>query len=219
MWDSTPGYFVAGAADIPFPDHFDLWEHLFENQSPFCGFAFPRSCVVDMGLRFDETLPVVEDWDLIMQVALLCGVANTSEVTALYRRWESQHSSLATHSADEWHRARDKVLARIDQHVIPLPPGALSDFHRLYDELQMRRKMVDHLVFERNTARDEASERAKSIETLQGNLHEVRIERNISMEQADATQQELDRIRLSLSWKLTKPVRAVRALLSRSRSS
>ena len=109
-----------GSTSIPFPDPFDLWKHMFENMSPFCGFAFPCSCFVDMGVRFDETLAVVEDWDVILQVALLCGVTDSAAVSSLYRRWQSPHSSFALHSADEWSRARDKVLARID--VLGYPP-------------------------------------------------------------------------------------------------
>ena len=131
---------------------------MFENMSPFCGFAFPCSCFVDMGIRFDETLAVVEDWDVILQVAFLCGVTDSAAVSSLYRRWQSPHSSFAVHGADEWTRARDKVLARIDARIIPLPPGALSDFHRLYDEVENRRKWMDHLIFERNMARDERDE-------------------------------------------------------------
>ena len=134
-----------------------LEAHVREHVS-ICGFAFPRSCFVDMGIRFDETLAVVEDWDVILQVALLCGVTDSAAVSSLYRRWQSPHSSFAVHGADEWTRARDKVLARIDARIIPLPPGALSDFHRLYDEVENRRKWMDHLIFERNMARDERDE-------------------------------------------------------------
>ena len=42
-WASGAGHTTLGSTNIPFPDTFDLWQHMFENLSPFCGFAFPRS--------------------------------------------------------------------------------------------------------------------------------------------------------------------------------
>ena len=223
-WGDADGYTPRGSTGIPFPDPFDLWKHMFENMSPFCGFAFPRSCFVDMGVRFDETLAVVEDWDVILQVALLCGVTDSAAVSSLYRRWLSPHSSFAAHGADEWNRARDKVLARIDARVIPLPPGALSRFHRLYDEVENRRQWMDHLIFERNTARDERDEargelkqRGARIADLEKLLNGTLLERNVAIEQAERTQAALDDMNQTVSWKLTKPARRLRSLFGRSR--
>ena len=214
-WDGTAGYTTIGSTSIPFPVEFDLWTHLYENYSPFCGYAIPRSCFTDMGVRFDETLAVVEDWDVILETALLCGVTNNPDVTSLYRRWRSAHSSFAIHSKDEWHRARDKVLARFDQRTLPMPPGTLSDYHRLYQELTMRREMTDHLIFERNVARDESSGRGEEISKLAARLHTRTIERNAAVEQGDRTQAEIERLHATMSWKMTKPVRGLREAVGR----
>ena len=223
-WGDEDGYTPRGSTSIPFPDPFDLWKHMFENMSPFCGFAFPRSCFVDMGIRFDETLAVVEDWDVILQVALLCGVTDSAAVSSLYRRWQSPHSSFAVHGADEWTRARDKVLARIDARIIPLPPGALSDFHRLYDEVENRRKWMDHLIFERNMARDERDEarselnqRSSRVADLEKLANATMLERNVAITQSERTQAALDDINQTISWKITKPVRRVKSLFRRTR--
>jgi glycosyltransferase involved in cell wall biosynthesis len=214
-WDGSSGYTTIGSTAIPFPDEFDLWAHLFENYSPFCGYAIPRSCFTDMGVHFDETLAVVEDWDVILETALLCGVTNNPDVTSLYRRWQSTHSSFAVHSKDEWHRAREKVLARFDQRTLPMPPGTLSDYHRLYEELAMRRKMTDHLIFERNHARDESSGRGEEISNLAGRLHTTTMERNLAIGQAERTQSEIERMHATMSWKITKPVRGFRQAVGR----
>jgi glycosyltransferase involved in cell wall biosynthesis len=214
-WDGAPGYTTIGSTSIPFPGPFDFWAHLYENNSPFCGYAIPRTCFTDMGVRFDETLAVVEDWDVILETALLCGVTNNPDVTSLYRRWQSAHSSFATHSKDEWHRARDKVLARFDQRTLPMPPGTLSDYHRLHQELEMRREMTDHLIFERNVARDESSDRGGQILKLNEDLQQTTIERNVARDQADRQQAEIERMHESTSWKMTKPVREFRHTLGR----
>jgi glycosyltransferase involved in cell wall biosynthesis/2-polyprenyl-3-methyl-5-hydroxy-6-metoxy-1,4-benzoquinol methylase len=214
-WGVRAGYTARKSTNIPFPDPFDLWQHMFENWSPFCGFAFPLSAFTVMGVQFDETLPVVEDWDVILQVALLCGVVDNANVTSLYRRWEGNESSLSQHRADEWHRARDKVLARIDSRTIPLPPGALSDFHRLYDEVRNRREWMDHLIFERNAARDESSQRAEKITELYALLHTATIERDVAVAQSERTQQEVERMSETISWKLTRPVRGLKSGVGR----
>ena len=214
-WADGPGYTARGSTNIPFPDRFDLWEHMFENKSPFCGFAFPRSAFTVMGVRFDETLPVVEDWDVILQVALLCGVADNAGVTSLYRRWEGGESSLSQHRADEWNRARDKVLARIDARTIPLPPGGLSDFHRLRDEVINRREWMDHLVFERNVAREESSQRAERIDELTTLFNTAMIEREAAIAESERDQREVERMSRTISWKLTKPVRGLKTAIGR----
>ena len=214
-WVVGPGYTTRGSTSIPFPDPFDLWRHMFENLSPFCGFAFPRSAFTVMGVQFDETLGVVEDWDVILQVALLCGVDDNAHVTSLYRRWEGAESSLSQHRADEWHRGRDKVLARLDARAIPLPPGALSDYHRLYDEVRNRREWMDHLIFERNAARDESSQRAELIAELSGLLNTAMRERDVAVAQAERTQKALDQMSETISWKLTKPVRGLKSGVGR----
>jgi hypothetical protein len=218
------GYTTTSAISVEFPERFDFWEHLWENQSPFCGLAFPRSCFSVMGVRFDEALPVVEDWDAMLQAALLCGVTDAGEVTSLYRRWQSADSSLATHRQDEWNRSRDVVLARIDRQTVPLPPGALSDYHRLHESLKKRIELIEHLVLERDAAREESSWRQERIDelfeemrTVREELHSTGTERNLSIELAQRQQDEIERIKGSVSWKLMQPLRSLRSLSGRTR--
>ena len=40
-------------------------------------------------MSFDDELAVLEDWDMLLNAALLCGVASTPEVTSLYREMEA----------------------------------------------------------------------------------------------------------------------------------
>jgi glycosyltransferase involved in cell wall biosynthesis len=223
-WGAMLGYTTTSAISLEFPERFDFWEHLWENQSPFCGIAFPRSCFTVMGVRFDEALPVVEDWDAMMQAALLCGVTDAGEVTSLYRRWQSADSSLATHRQDEWNRSRDVVLARIDGQTLPLPPGTLSDYHRLHESLKKRIELIELLVLERDAAREESSGRQERIDelfeemrTVREELHSTGTERNLSIELAQRQQDEIERIKRSVSWKLLQPLRSLRSLSGRMR--
>jgi glycosyltransferase involved in cell wall biosynthesis len=218
-WGARPGYTTTSATSVEFPERFDFWDHLWENQSPFCGLAFPRSCFTVMGVRFDEALPVVEDWDAMLQAALLCGVTDAGNVTSLYRRWQSADSSLATHRQDEWDRSRDVVLARIDRQTLPLPPGTLSDYHRLLENLRQRIELIEDLVVQRDAAREESSGRQVRIDelydemrTVREELHTTGTERNIANELAQRQQDEIGRLKDSVSWKLMQPLRSLRSL-------
>ena len=72
--------------------------------------AFPRGIFHDLGLRFDESLPTVEDWDFLVRTAGLVGRLRprSSPVCidggALMSRRQLHHK-------DEWERAEERVLA------------------------------------------------------------------------------------------------------------
>src|SRR5439155_15093 len=62
-----------GGQDELFPENFDLVDHLVGNRSPLCGLAFPRAWLTALGVSFDESLEVCEDWDLLLRIAPFCG--------------------------------------------------------------------------------------------------------------------------------------------------
>lgn len=135
---------------------FELVDHLQVNHSPPLSLAFPRGAFHDLGLRFDESLAVTEDWDFLVRVAGLVGVRSSPEVTSVYRWWRTQASSREMHGAAEWEEARDRVLANLDRSLLLLPPGAVARLREITDA-------------ERRRA-DAAREEALSLGTT---LHEV----------------------------------------------
>jgi len=84
------------------PLEFDLVAHLVGNRTPNCSVAIPRSCFTDLGVSFDDELPVLEDWAVLLSASLLCGVASTPEVTSLYRRWKRGYASHLEHPEETW---------------------------------------------------------------------------------------------------------------------
>ena len=113
-----------------------------DNKTPFCGFAAPRSCVTDLGMRFDESLSVCEDWEFLLRAAMWCGVADSETITALYRRWESSRSA-HLHSGHVWNQTRDLVHASLDQRVLLLPPESAS-------QLRVRLLQIRELLLQLN---------------------------------------------------------------------
>ncbi len=119
------GYTITSRPRCPWPKQFDLLDHLLENRTPPCSFALPRDAFTDLGIRFDESLPVLEDWDVLLQIAMLNGVTDTGEVTALWRKWDRGDSSTFVHSHSEWRQARRTVISKLNSRPLLLPAGSV----------------------------------------------------------------------------------------------
>ena len=188
--DVPPGHMAVSGTRTPYADRFDILGHLVSNQTPNLGAAFPRECFDLLGLRFDETLPVFEDWDLLLEAALLCGVASTPEVTGVYRRWQEQGSSLLESGEESWRAIERELAARVDARELLLPAGAFTAL-RWYKAEQLEYAEEHDRI---SAARDAAEAELARITSLL----------------AEAQQQMADVIRSyeeSSSWKLTAPVR------------
>jgi len=182
------GYAIAGRPRCRWPEPFDVVDHLFENHSPPCGYALPRSMFAEQGLRFDETLPVLEDWDVLMQAVSWCGVADGKAVTALWRRWRIGDSSTSVHTEHEWLRARSAVIGKLDSRPLLLPARTVTSLQDLHNRVFALQAECDQL---RGAVEGERRHNA-----------ELR-------SAADRAREQLVEIRTSTSWKVAKPVRVL----------
>lgn len=187
---APPGHAAVSATRTPYPVEFDLLAHLVSNLTPNLGVAFPRECFTRLGISFDETLPMFEDWDVLIEAAVLCGVASTPEITGVYRRWQDQGSSLLEAGEDTWRAVERDVAARIDARELLLPSGAFAAL-RWYKAEQLEYAAEHERM---SAARDAAeAELARVTELLA------------------ATQAEMAAVirsyEESSSWRLTAPVR------------
>ncbi|MEZ5165572.1 MAG: glycosyltransferase family A protein [Acidimicrobiales bacterium] len=145
----------AGPIERPFPTSFDLLAHLSLNLTPLCGLAFPRARLDPLGLRFDEQLPVYEDWDLLLRAAMVIGVISVPEATSLYRRLDHGNADTAADVAT-WERAHAAVIERVARGPVLLPADAsrrLAGAHFVTDgesrheiELATARVEIDRLT-------------------------------------------------------------------------
>jgi Glycosyl transferase family 2 len=141
-WDGDrPGLRSIGPVVFRYPPEFDLVEHLAHNRTPFMAYAFPRTVFHQLGLRFDETLDICEDWDFELQAALLVGVASTDAVTCVYRRWTGGESSYTRHTAEEWRRTETAIIERLDARPQLFPAGTIS---RLREIAELPRVLSTH---------------------------------------------------------------------------
>lgn len=122
------------------PLDFSLVDHFTDNYSQIMTVAFPRGAFHGLGLRFDETLDVNEDWDLVVRGAALLGVTSVREVTSVYRWWLHSASSREVHSVEEWDEARAQIHALVTGSVVLLQP---EEVRRLAATLARSREQVE----------------------------------------------------------------------------
>lgn len=144
-----------GDVEHPFAAEFDLLAHMSRNDTPICAVALPRVAMADFGIRFDENLPVLEDWDVLMRIAMLVGVTSIPDQTSLYRRLDHGNA----HTAEEelvWRQSHAAVIDRLSSRPVLLPVGdarRVASAHflpgrgsRHDDELAEARDTVDRLT-------------------------------------------------------------------------
>ncbi len=113
---------AVGPIERPFAPSFDLLAHFSHNETPICSIALPLELLRSAEITFDESLPVYEDWDLLMRVAMLAGVVSIPDETSLYRRLDDANADSAETVAI-WEATHTKVLDRLSARPLVLPAG------------------------------------------------------------------------------------------------
>ncbi len=109
-----------------FAGSFDLLTHLVANQTPITSFAMPRALHTELGLRFDDTLSVCEDWEMLLRAALVVGVEDTGRITSIYQRWDDSGTTTAAPGDAAWREAHDRMIRNLDAKPILLPARTAS---------------------------------------------------------------------------------------------
>jgi glycosyltransferase involved in cell wall biosynthesis len=130
---SSPDRHTARSAAPPVtgPERFHFLNNFFDNENLFHCLAFPTAAFHQWGIRLDESLNTLEDWDFILHMAGVCGVYCSSVPTAVYRCFDNHHNSRTEHDWKEWKRCNDSVRENINGRHFVLPPGSIwSAFER-----------------------------------------------------------------------------------------
>lgn len=182
--------YAIDAPDRRFPSDFDPLEHHLENKTPPVALAFPRSAFSDLAIRFDESLTTTEDWDYLMRVSNLTGVASSPEICSIYRMWKNAESSYTVHGSEEWQKNHYDIWRKLDEQPLLLPKGLLP---RIRELLRGSNPIRSELGQRNNALLPDSHESAK-IEQLR---------------------QEMHLMMTSNSWMLTRPMRIVGSMLRR----
>jgi len=106
---------------------FDAASQLATNACPLMGLAFPRFVYQQLGIGFDETLSTTEDWDFLMRVYSVCGVASRDRVSAVYRLWTNAETSHTMHDTREWDKNYTAITDKMNAHPYLLDAGSVED--------------------------------------------------------------------------------------------
>jgi 2-polyprenyl-3-methyl-5-hydroxy-6-metoxy-1,4-benzoquinol methylase len=123
---------ATGPLKTVYPSSFNFTRHLHENQTPPISVAFPSGVFHAFGIHFDESLTTTEDWDYIMRVAIICGVADSATITSIYRWWVGAESSRTVHAQEEWDSNRERIYQKMDSAPLLLPSGSSAAIRALF---------------------------------------------------------------------------------------
>lgn len=188
-----------GGMQALYPEEFDLLAHLIENRSPLHSLAFPRSLFIDLGFRFDAHLTTAEDWDFIIRVAPIAGVACSRNVTCIYRRWVNEENSFSVHGQEEWRENYYYTLRKLDSQPLLLPTGFTRELRNMFYELERLRSSpptasMPHSDPERVSVE---LEQERYLEALRWRYHELIV---------------------STSWRITAPLRAINRMVRKEKA-
>jgi hypothetical protein len=197
---------------------FSLIDHLQYNRSPNNGLSFPGSLIRDLGFRFDESLTTVEDWDFLLRTAMVCGVANSSTVTTIYRWWTTRDSSRTEHSTHDWKSNEQHVLRKFDNIPILLPAGSARELRQLYNMAYTVSAAATHVeppieppVELEQKLNALLQSRSWRVSAPLRKVLQIALGHPASTSLGGATREELlltiQAIQLSTSWRLTAPLR------------
>ena len=153
------------------PATFQLLDHLMMNGTPPMTIAFPRAVFHDLGERFDEELDTTEDWDFLLRVVTLVGVAQTPEPTSIYRWWVNSESSRHLHDEAHWQHNHNLVQRRLDARVLLLPHGSVQ---RLQELVELPRITLGEVAAERDRLARRVDQLEARLATVQQKLRKQR---------------------------------------------
>jgi len=129
-----PAVVLASSIRDDYPARFDSLRQFELNASPFMGWAFPRALFTRLGVRFNDGLGVLEDWDVVLRGVTLLGVHEIDELTAVYRKWSSRDSSTVTSASNAWIDAESALISALDGAPILLGSGTVQRIRTLLAE-------------------------------------------------------------------------------------
>jgi SAM-dependent methyltransferase len=159
-------YTVESSLEFRYELEFDPVHHLWGNETPICTFAVPRHLIEIFGLRFDEQLPVLEDWDFLMRCVALAPVRDTREVTSIYQMWRNGESSASLHDIGLWQAIQRILQDRANQRPLVLPAGTAARLIDMSQRLARYLAELDVARLETSAAHEETRRQADEVQRL-----------------------------------------------------
>lgn len=197
-WDGEDGYEIAGRPRLDFAIDADHLEHVLANRTPTNGYAVPRSLVTDLGVGWDESLPVLEDWDHLLRAMSICGLENVAEIAGLLRWWDSGDDSKRAYPPDAWESTKEAIVGAHDEMPLVLGPGMFS---------RLRARLLDGDLAQAALGRSIAQ-----VAQLSAELEAARSQLSLETDAHRAALRQVADVLGSTSWRVTGPFRSARRI-------
>lgn len=197
----------------PFNGSFEAGRLRGENFIPIHTIMFARK-LLEKGARFDETFPVYEDWDFLLQLAQLTEFTHVPEIRAYYRL--GGESGVFTGN-QMTHQGREQIFekwktrwtgAQIDGMVRAKSTIAIEHVALLRAELDQSQTMLTSRDLKLNSLEKDIAELGQNIDELKSQLFakdEVIESKDYVIQTRDA---RLHDVFASKSWRLSAPIRS-----------
>jgi len=159
-------YTVESSLEFRYDLDFNPVHHLWGNETPICTFAVPRRLIETFGLRFDEQLPVLEDWDFLMRCVAFAPVRDTREITSIYQMWRNGESSASLHDISLWQAIQRVLQDRANQRPLVLPAGTAALLIDMSQRLARYPAELDAARHEASAAHAETKRQAEEVQRL-----------------------------------------------------
>lgn len=111
--------YVEAGRDLPYSYDFDCDRMLYENYIPILCIMHERSCLEDTGL-FDESLPVLEDWDLWIRLSRKYDFLHVKKVTCAFS-WRQDGSSTTSSRIPEFWKMQEHIYEKYRAFALGKP--------------------------------------------------------------------------------------------------
>jgi hypothetical protein len=200
-------FVIQSSLEFRYDLDFDLVHHLWGNETPICTFAVPAHLIEVFDLRFDESLPVLEDWEFLVRCALLAPVRDTHKVTSIYQMWLAGESSASLHEVELWQATQRVLQDRTNQRPLILPTGSAD---RLVE-------MCEGLA-EVDAVRGEVLKAHKETKTQSEKVGELVEELDVVWKELESTRQKYAVTINSRRWRVLAPVARAASIVHRLRN-
>lgn len=191
-----------------------------DNYIPIHAMVFSAELIAK-GCRFDEAFDIYEDWDFWLQLNQHTAFIHVDQITAFYR----QGGGSDTATEDTANRYRQghplcEARARLFDKWLPQWQGQqvnalIGDMDKSQELAQLAR-LLDSEHQANLGHQEQIRQQLQELESLQHRLNiseqQRHEEHNAASEEISELKNHLQLIQNSLSWKISKPLRAVRRL-------
>jgi LmbE family N-acetylglucosaminyl deacetylase len=198
------------------------------NFLPIQAVLFRVAAVRAAALRFDETLPVLEDWDFWRRLAAQGPFVHCPGISAVYRQGHGDSGVGMPGHPNHWERWHRLVLERSLTTDSPQQVAEVLAWHavqldRAQSEVERMGVALDACSQKLRAATDsqaqaQAQAQAQQLDALQATLAGQRAALADAQARVHSLQAEHELVLRSRSWRLTRPLRALARALRAARS-